>query len=187
MEESKDDDVICNISLELPSCGLKWPRANKDLSLMKDLSVKSNLNEFFEFFHQNSRKMIFILDFHAGECRKWTNAQLVDFEEFLKKEGYDLRNFIYVSTKSDSAAETRFSGCKAKNFIYDTNLGGTRSLFNGDLEYVREQLYRAIDSSEQPEGKTEVIYSLGCGCWCSSAIPKNLKAPSIFENGGGTI
>lgn len=31
------------------------------------------------------------------------------------------------------------------------------------------------------------VYSLGSGCWCDSAIPENLRAPSIFKNGGGYV
>ena len=41
-----------------------------------------------------------------------------------------------------------------------------------------------MDKTETPK-TMRLIYALGSGCWCYSAIPKRLRSPSFFNQGGG--
>ena len=202
LEKKKKGNLLHLPALSIPSIGLKYQGA--DYQLMHDVSVYERVDQQFKFFNEKKHGLLFVLDFHTGKCRDYTNQQILSFEKYLVDDGFDLRNFIYVTNSKDDGAASRFDGCRAKAFVYDVDSNrkfvsrqngsfhNTKCLFEVDGQYVRQQLDRILGktaglSAGQAKKGGKIIYPLGCGCWCNTATPGNLRAPSIFRNGGGTI
>lgn len=119
---------------------------------------KSNpLNKYtfklmFDDWNKNKYNLFYIIDFYRGGYEWYKNNQLLEFEDFLIKNNYDLNNFVYLDV-STAKIKDRFTNCKIQTFIQDVNDKGgygykqspnyfrnTRCFFANHMNYVNNIL-----------------------------------------------
>ena len=89
--------------------------------------------------------MVYIIDFQRGNYQFYKNEQLLEFENFLQNNNYNLDNFIYIDVINHNT--NRYNNTKIKcilndplKYKHDPEKCNSCTFYTNYKEYILEKL-----------------------------------------------
>ena len=148
--KKENGEFIYDVVVSIPELGVKWEHFNYNPVTAQQLSNRKNVQNQFKFFNDNKKFQLFVVDFQNPSYRRFSNGKILEFEQHLLDNGFNLNNFVYLETNQTYDA-ARYANSQVRMFKYDnsdkdgmvgTQFSATKCFMTKDKAFVDEQVAR---------------------------------------------
>ena len=111
---------IYDLNVSMPEYGIQFEHFNYNPMTSHQLSHRKTVDNQFKFFNENKRWQLFVIDFQNQSYRRYSNAQLLQFEKYLEDHAFNLQNFVYLDVDQNFVQE-RYANTQIQLFKFSND------------------------------------------------------------------